>query len=488
MPSLSKQFIIVTVPTLISRIAGFFRDLIIASIFGSTGMTDLFFIALRAPNILRRLFGEGTLSQSVVPILAKADKKEFESIVKSLNSIGILLLLLISAAGAMFPGTVISVLAPGILGDYARSKIAFDMIRISFPYLFFIGFSVLIAASLNAKKRFLIPAASPIMLNAAIITAALTAYIFHLQIIVLCWGIIAGGIIQLAMHLAAALFYRIPLLLSFKINDNLKLIGKRMIPALAATGAMQISTWADTIIASFLKQGAISTLFYANRITQLPFALIAISFSTILIPHLSSKSGEVVRESARDMLPKFIVLFFLISFFIVIAGKLITGIIFERGAFSVIDTQKVYYALIFYAPSLFAYSIIRIITPLFYAEGDTKTPSRLSIIGVVLTIIFAIILSIGFGYVGIAAGTSIGATVNLIMLIKELDKRGVRLKLPIIRMLLFVMIITILIVFTHHSYPALFIDKLFQLVLFAAIFFGLSMVFFGKILKKLLQM
>jgi len=188
------------------------------------------------------------------------------------------------------------------------------------------------------------------------------------------------------------------------------------------------------------------------------------------------------------MLPKFIVLFFLISFFIVIAGKLITGVIFERGAFSVIDTRKVYYALIFYAPSLFAYSIIRIITPLFYAEGDTKTPSRLSIIGVVLTIIFAIVLSIGFGYVGIAAGTSIGATVNLIMLIKELAKRGVRFKLPVIRMLLFIMIITILIIFTHHSYPALFIDKLFQLVLSAAIFFGLSVVFFGKILKKLLQM
>ena len=488
MPLLSKQFAAVTIPTLISRITGFFRDLVIASVFGSTGITDLFFIALRAPNLLRRLFGEGTLSQSAVPILAKANKEKFAATAKSLNSIGASILLLISAAGALFPHAIILIIAPGILSDNSRAKIALDMIQISFPYLFFIGFSVLIAASMNAKKRFIIPAASPIMFNIAIIAAALVAHFFNLSIVTLCWGILAGGIIQLVIHLLGASAYHIPLLLSFKINDNLKLIAKRMLPALIATGAMQLSTWADTIIASFLNQGAISTLFYANRIIQLPLALLAISFSTVLVPHLSLKSDKAIKQSAQDLMPGFFILFFLVSLFLIIAGKPITGVIFERGAFSANDTQAVYYALVAYAPSLFAYSAIRTITPLFYAKGDTKTPSRFSIIGVVLTIVSAVSLSIETGYIGIALATSIGATVNLILLIKELARGNLKFSLPIVKMLIFALITLPFAVFLHYQYPETFAGRLLQLTGLTAVFFAVSAIFFGKILKPLLRM
>ncbi len=484
---LVKQFFSVASPTAASRITGFFRDMVIASVFGSTGMTDLFFVALRAPNLIRRLLGEGTLSQAVIPILVKADKQEFAATIRSASSIAVIFFFVVSVIGVIFPAAVLSIVAPGIVYS-DRAAIAVKMIQISFPYLFFIGPSVWLATVLNSKKHFFAPAASPIMLNVSIIAAVAGAYLFHLSIVVVCWGIIAGGIGQLAVNTAAASYYKIPLSFSIRINANLILIGKRMLPALLATGAMQLSTWADTIIASFLNSGAISTLFYANRIIQLPLALLAISLSTILVPNLSSKSDYEIKQFMKDVLPFSMVLFFLISLFIAISGKLITGIIFERGAFNLVDTERVYYALIAYSPSLFSYSLIRIITPLFYARGDTKTPSRLSIIGVATTIVFAVILSVEFGYIGIAVAASIGSTVNAYLLIRKIDQYGITIRFPAIKSIAFIAIIVSLKEFLHPAYPDLLLSKIAVLIVFFAIFLTLSGIFFGGFLKKLLQM
>ncbi len=485
MSSLFKQFFSVASPTAASRITGFFRDMVIASIFGSTGMTDLFFVALKAPNLIRRLFGEGTLSQAAIPILVKSEKREFAETVRSANSIAMAFFLIVAAFGVAFPKAILSAIAPGIVYS-SRVLTAVKMLQISFPYLFFIGLSVWLSTVLNSKKHFFVPAASPIMLNISIIIAAGSAYLFHLSIVVLCWGIIAGGIGQLIVNTTAAAYYKIPLSFGMKINGNLILIGKRMLPALIATGAMQLSTWADTIIASFLNQGAISTLFYANRIIQLPLAILAISLSTILVPNLSSKSDSDIKKFMQKTLPVSIILFFLISLFIAVAGKLITGIIFERGAFNLSNTKQVYYALIAYSPSLFSYSLIRVITPLFYAKGDTKTPSRLSIIGVVTTIFFAIILSIEFGYIGIAIATSIGSTVNAYLLIKKIDQYGITVRLPVIKSITFIAVIIFLIEILHPAYPNQLLSKIALLIIFLVIFLGLSRIFYGGFLKKLL--
>jgi putative peptidoglycan lipid II flippase len=389
--------------TLLSRILGYVRDALIAYHFGVSQITDAFFVAFRLPNTFRRLFGEGGFNAAFVPIYAKQVKegKEREFLGSALGYY-LLINLSVVLLGVLFAESLISIIAPGL-----RAKPYFDLAvfmgRWVFIYLLFVGLSAFFMALLNTRGVFFVPAFAQAVFNIGF-SLVIALFAQSLGYYALIGGVLVGGFLQFTFHLP---FLRgIPLGFSLRLHPDVKLLFKRLIPALMGFGVAQLSFFIDTFLASFLALGAISYLYYANRIFQLPLGAISVGVANSLLSALSL--GED-RSKNITLAMRFL---FLLSFPSVVGllvfSEQIVRLLYGRGNFSEADVLMVSYVLKAYSLGLVFFSLQKTLSSVFFAKGDTFTPMKTSLLAILSegtsAIIYAFVLKLGA--VGLALGTA----------------------------------------------------------------------------------
>lgn len=443
---LSKKLVrsgaIVSVMTLISRVLGLIRDVVVANLMGAGSSADVFFFANKIPNFLRRLFAEGAFAQAFVPVLTQYQEKESSEEVKILLSkvagtLG-LLVTIVTLIGVLASPILTALFGAGwfmawVNGepDGAKFELASLMLKITFPYLWFITFTALAGSILNTRGRFAVSAFTPVFLNVAIIAAALwLSPTLDKPEIGLAWGVFFGGVIQF--------LFQIPFLLQEKAlvkpswgwnHPGVVKIRTLMIPALFGVSVSQINLLLDTFIASFLVTGSISWLYYSDRLLEFPLGLFGIAIATVILPALSKKHVNAEGEGfgrTMDWGIRAILLLGLPAMMgLIVLAQPMLMVLFMRGAFSISDVEMASYSLVAYGTGLLSFMLIKVLAPGYYARQDTKTPVRYGIIAMVSNMGFNIIFAVPFGYVGLAIATSLSALLNAALLYRGLHLAGV---------------------------------------------------------------
>lgn len=410
--------------TLVSRLAGFFRDIVLAAVLGAGPIADAFFVALRLPNHFRAIFAEGAFNAAFVPSYARVRTQQgthaaslFADRVFTLLFVSQIVLL--ALALAFTPG-VIRLLAPGFAGDSVRFALAVEFTRITFPYLLLMTLVTLFSGMLNAIDRFAAAAAAPILLNLAIIFALALAAFFPTAGHAAAWGVLVAGLLELllvggdAWRAGLAVRFRRPVW-----GPDVKQFFKALAPATVGSAGVQLALFADTIIASFLSVGAVSALYYADRLNQLPIGVIGIAAGTVLLPDLARRLAAGDEAGARHAqnraieLTLVLALPFLVGFLAV--PELIMRALFMRGAFTAADAAAAGATLRAYAIGLVPFVLIRSMVATFLARGDTATPMKASLAAVAVNIAFKILLMGPLAQIGLALATSIGAWINVVL-------------------------------------------------------------------------
>ena len=416
---------------MLSRILGFIRDILIARVLGAGPLADAFFVAFKLPNFFRRMFAEGTLTVALVPVLSDQREKGEQEAHGFLNALATILLMavtLFTVLGMLLMPWLLYLFAPGFVDEPDRWAMSLELARLMFPYLAMISLAALSWAVLNTYKHFAVPAASPALLNVAIIIAAVfLAPSFDNPAVALAIGVLGGGFLQLAIQFPALKRVGWVPRISFDfkqpaITETLYLFG----PALLAIAAVQINILVGTILATLLETGAVSYLYYSDRIVQLPLALFGIAMSTALLPTLSSHLSKGNQDAAGEdlraglawlswlTLPAVVGAFYL--------AEPIVVTLFERGAFNHTDSVATAQTLQAYAVGLIAFCWVRLLASACYARKDAKAPMRYAAISVAVNIVLAVIFMQFWAYVGLALATSIAAFVNVVMLYMRLSK------------------------------------------------------------------
>ena len=419
--------------TMLSRVLGFLRDILIASVLGAGAVADCFFVAFRFPNLFRRLFAEGAFAAAFVPLfsgeLEKSGRVAAKVFADSAFSVLFLALIVFVAAMELAMPWAMWVLAPGFDAIEGKMALATELSRIAFPYLLFISLVSLQSGVLNSIHRFAAAAAAPVLLNLTLIAAMLGfAEIQETAGHVLSWGVFAAGILQFAWLAYHCQREGLPVTLCRpRLTPEIKLLGKRILPVIFGASLYQINLLIGTILATLVSDGAVSFLYYADRLTQLPLGVVGVAVGTALLPTLSRQLAAGENDAAMTSqnrglefallltLPAAVALF-------VIAEPVIT-VLFERGAFSAADSQATAWALMAYATGLPAYVLIRVLTPGFFAREDTSTPVKIAAAGIVINIALNLILMRVWGHVGIAIAASISAWINALALGVVLRRR-----------------------------------------------------------------
>jgi putative peptidoglycan lipid II flippase len=422
----------------ISRILGFVRDILIAAAVGTGPVADAFFVAFRLPNLFRRLFAEGAFNAAFVPLFARRLEEGGQAAARAFaeHSLAVLLtiVLAITALAMAFMPWLMVVLAPGFTADPEKLELAIQLSRITFPYLLFMALVALLGGVLNSLYRFAAAAAAPILLNVIFIGALLfvlpaTGMPGH----VLAWSVAAAGIGQFLLLAAAA--HRAGMALSLprpRLTPGVKRLLKLMAPGIASAGAMQINLMVGTIIAS-LQAGAVSYLYYADRVYQLPLGLIGVAFGVVLLPDLARKLRAGAEGEAMASLNRGLELALLITLPATVALLVVPWpiviVLFERGAFGRDASDATAWALAAYASGLPAFVLIKLLNPAFFAREDTMTPLKLALIGVAANVglslfLFWLLRPLGLGHVGLALATALSAWLNVLLLAWALRSRG----------------------------------------------------------------
>jgi putative peptidoglycan lipid II flippase len=427
--------------TAISRVLGFLRDILMTAFMGAGMVADCFVIAFKLPNFSRRLFAEGAFNAAFVPLfserLEKDETAEGESLPNSARqfaeeSFSVLFMVLFAFVGLVeiFMPWVMLVLANGFADQPEKFELAVTLTRITFPYLMLISLVSLLGGVVNALQKFAAVAATPILLNLSIIGGllALDPYVptaGH----ALSIGVTLGGLVQFLWLWIALRRMGIGLRLRRpRMTDGVKRLLVLMAPVALGAGAMQVNLLVDIIIASFLPEGSLSFLFYADRLNQLPIGVVGVAIGTAVLPMLSRQAAAGDDASALATLNRGleIGLFFALpaAVALMLIPDQLIATLFERGAFSAEDTAKTALALAAYAAGLPAYVLIKVLSPGFFARQDTKTPVKISIIALVLNTALNLILMGPFAHVGLAMATTIAAWANVLMLAIALHRRG----------------------------------------------------------------
>ena len=415
--SLLKHFATFSLFTFISRVFGFIRDMLIASILGTTSFADVFFVAFRLPNLFRSLFAEGAFSSAFVPIYSKTKDKEF---VNNMFTILLVTLVIFCVIMQILMPLFVYIVAPGFFNDGHKFDVAVLLSRIMFPYLITISLVSLLSGVLQAKKRFIATAAAPIILNISMIFGLthLTQYVNVLY--GLAFSVILAGLLQLLLLLTAVANTGQTIKLGrFVCNDNMKQFFRKLIPVLFGAGVLQISTIVDTFFASTIP-GGVSYLYYADRVTQLPLALIGISLGNVLLPLLSDYAVRADIKNIIDVQNKAIRLGLILCIpaaaaLYTLSNTLITCL-FAYGAFSVDSIEQTANAVIVFATALPAFVLYKILINNYFARGDTKTPAIVSSLCLLINILLNFILIKPYGHIGIVVATSISSWINVIIL------------------------------------------------------------------------
>ncbi len=431
--SLVKSTATIGIYTLLSRVLGFVRDVTIASSLGASFLSDAFFVAFKLPNFLRRLFAEGAFNSAFVPIfagmLAVDGKEKSRDFASEAMSFLLLILLIVTAVFILAMPYLMYILAPGFSDNTDKFALTVTLTRITMPYIIFISLVSLLGGILNSGDKFAAVAATPIIMNLCLIIipyfiGGLTPTSAH----ALAVAVMLSGVAQ---WLWLVRFCRrqnmLPKLVRPRLTPEVKKMLVLIAPAALGAGVAQINLFIDLIIASQFDSG-VSYLYYADRINELPLAVIGIAVGTALLPLLSRQVREGKREESfhsqnRAMeLALFLSLPAAVALFVI--AQPIISVMFERGAFTAADTTATFHTLMAFSLGLPAFILVKILAPAFYANQDTKTPFKIATLCIGVNLIFNLLLMIPLQYVGMALATSIASWVNVVLMARTLKMRG----------------------------------------------------------------
>ena len=433
--NLLKVLATMSAMTLLSRILGFVRDTVIARAFGAGLMTDAFFVAFKIPNLLRRLFAEGAFAQAFVPILGEYKaKRGFDETRQLLDDVAGLLglaLFIVTLIGVIAAPIVIYISAPGFSADAQKFDTTVTLLRIIFPYIFFISLVAFAGGILNTYSRFSVPAFTPVLLNLSMITGALwLAPHFNPPVLALAWSVVIGGVLQLAFQVPFLL--KLKLLPRFRLNFHdagvwriLKLMG----PALFGVSISQISLLINTIFASFLVTGSVTWLYYADRLMEFPTAMLGVALGTILLPSLSKHYADASHEEYSKLLDWGLRLTLLLALPAALALALLAvpliATLFHYGKFTAHDLFMTRQALMAYSLGLLGLIMVKILAPGFYARQNIRTPVKIAIVTLFATQLMNLAFIWQLKHAGLALSIGLGACLNAGLLLYHLRKAGV---------------------------------------------------------------
>jgi len=410
--------------TIISRLLGYLRDILIAIFLGTGILADAFFVAFRIPNTFRRLFSEGTFNAAFVPSYAaeitkgKTQSNKFANNIFNLLFLGLFILVLIVQ---IFMPAFVSFIAPGFVDDIEKMNLAINLTRITFPFLFFISLASFFSAILNSHNKFAAASAAPIILNIVLIGILLISkslddlLVYHLS-----YGVSLAGILQLIfLYKYVKKFYELKFDFKIKINNKVKIFFKKLLPSIFSSGVTQINILVGTIIASF-QTSAVSYLYYADRIYQINLAIAGIAIGVVVLPQLSKhiqfKKKDKVLLLQNKALELSLFLSFPASVALLISSEQIISALFGYGSFDEISASNSGNALYYFALGLPAFSLIKIFSTFFFANNNTKTPFYISLISVILNILISIYYFNEIGFIIIPIATTISSWSNAILL------------------------------------------------------------------------
>ena len=413
--------------TIISRLLGYLRDILIAVFLGTGVLADAFFVAFRIPNTFRRLFSEGTFNAAFVPSYSseitkgKAKSNKFANDIFNLLFLGLFFLVLIIQ---IFMPAFVSIIAPGFIDDFDKMELAISLTRITFPFLFFISLASFFSAILNSHNKFAATSAAPIVLNIVLIVILFfSKYLGDELVYYLSYGVSLAGILQLLfLYKFVIKFYSLKFnfrIASIKGNNKVKIFFKKLLPSIFSSGVTQINILVGTIIASF-QASAVSYLYYADRIYQINLAIAGIAIGVVVLPqlskHIRSKKKDKILLIQNKALELSLFLSLPASVALLLGSENIISALFGYGSFSEIAAQNSAKALYYFALGLPAFSLIKIFSSFFFANHDTKTPFYISLVSVILNIIISVYYFNKIGFVIIPIATSISSWFNGIFL------------------------------------------------------------------------
>jgi len=455
--------------TLVSRILGYFRDIMIAIYLGSGPIADAFFVAFRIPNTFRRLFSEGTFNAAFVPsyssemVLGKNKSKKFANKIFNLLLIGLLLIVLIIE---IFMPSFVFIIAPGFSENSDKFDLTVFLTRITFPFLLFVSLSSFFSAILNSHNKFAVASAAPIILNIFLILVLLfQSYLNDQLVIYLSYAVTFAGIVQLIFLLFFIRKFYFPIItLNFKIDNKVKLFFKKLLPSIFSSGVTQINILVGTIIASF-QASAVSYLYYADRIYQINLAIAGIAIGTVLLPNLSKyiqsrnkKKIDFIQNKALELslflsLPATIAL--------LIASEEITSALFGYGSFDDLSVKNSANALFYFALGLPAFSFIKIFSSFLFARHNTKMPFYFSVFSVIINILISIYYFNKIGFIIIPIATTISSWFNAIILLIYLTiKKYYLINLIFVKSLLKIALSTVLTSYIFYNLIKFFSENL----------------------------
>lgn len=423
---LFKSTAIISAMTLLSRVSGLLRDVLMANILGPGALSDAFVVAFRIPNFLRRIFAEGAFSQAFVPVFVELTERNTDEAKRFVNASASALACItfvLTLFGIVFAAEIVSVLAPGFRQEPEKFAETVNSLRLMFPYLFCISLVAMSAGILNTVNRFAVPAATPILLNVCLITAmlVLTPHLSNAAQ-ALAIGVLVAGFLQL--------FFQVPSLIkegyfpSFKLdlsNPHVRRVGTLMLPAIFSVSVVQINMFVSMALASRLETGSVSWLYYSDRLMEFPVGVFGIALATVVLPSLSKKHAAGSVESFSAMLDwalRWVAMIAIpASLGLYLLATPLLATIFQHGEFSVRDVEMSALALKAIAIGVSGFIFIKVLAPGFFAQQDTKTPVKIAALAVFVNIVMSILLVKTMAHVGLALAVSISAWVNASLLL-----------------------------------------------------------------------
>ncbi|SNY98612.1 murein biosynthesis integral membrane protein MurJ [Halomonas sp. hl-4] len=432
---LMRSGLIVSAMTMLSRVMGLVRDVVVAALLGAGDGADAFFVAFKIPNFLRRLFAEGAFNQAFVPVLSEystqRNKQEIRELLNAVAGSLTAILALITALAMLGAPWLIWLFAPGFGRDPEKLAMTADMLRLTFPYLLLISLTAFAGSVLNTWNRFAVPAFTPVLLNISLIGAAvLLTPLMQEPAMALAWGVLIAGVAQLV--------FQVPFLLRLGLmptpwpnlaHEGVRRILKLMGPALFGVSVSQINLLLDTVLASLLAAGSVSWLYYSDRLVELPLGVFGVAIGTVILPALSKRHADQSNVHFAAMLDWAIRMVLLLGLpaalaLVVLAEPLLITL-FHYGAMTDTDIQMAAMSLRAYAVGLVAFMLIKVLAPGFFARQNTKTPVKVAIFAMVANMLFNLILVWPLAHAGLALATALSAFLNAGLLGYLLYKEGV---------------------------------------------------------------
>jgi len=438
-----KSASVISALTVLSRITGFARDVLLADLFGTQAAAQAFFVAFKIPNAFRDIMGEGAGNAAFVPVfcecIQKRPKADFLKLVNSLLRVVIGISILLVIAGIVFSPAIVRLVAPGFSNDIAKFGLTIKLNRILFPYLALITLSAFMMSVSNSLKSFAAPAFSSVVFNIVFILGIffITRFAVPEPVAALCVAVLVAA--------AAQVLFQFPTLWKMGIDFRkggifakifkepaIRRVGRLIMPRIVGTSIYQLNIFVDTIVASFaflVGDGAIAAIYYANRIIQLPFSIFGVALSNAALPNMSANSADQAIEKFKTTLLFCLRAVFLgvipLTVGILVFAQPLVQVIFQRGSFDAYSTNITAFAVFFYAFGLVSYVGVRFLSHAFYALQDTMTPVKVSVVGFLMNVIliFIFVFVFRFQISGLALASSISATVNFYLLYRALNKR-----------------------------------------------------------------